>query len=133
MQIDAPAYFAAIDEARDPAPVMSREEAVMVAILSEPNVTGQCWACGADISQKTYNARWCDECLVIREQIRKAVKHQRARGTRAVGICVDCGKPYDPEPSSRSGPRCEDCAPLHKRKRQAEWARAKRARLRDAE
>lgn len=128
MEIDAATFFAAIDEARDPAPVMSREEAVIVAILNHASIPGRCAACGADTS-KLRQARWCDECYRVSNRLALIAANTRLRnGRKRMDNCVRCGKRFP----MRKGPsvRCVKCQAVHERQENAARMRERRRQQR---
>jgi hypothetical protein len=102
--IDAGVYFSRFEE--EPL-VMSREEAVLLALIDPVERLGFCCCCGHDISHKARQARWCDTCHAIKRSIQRVATTQRWRdGLRRQNRCK-CGKLF----TVRSGPekRCPRC------------------------
>lgn len=128
---DAVEFFAKVEERLDPPPTLSREEAVLLAVLDPLPFPGRCCACGDDISDKSGQARWCDECMTIRLLLAAQGSLYRWRaGTKRQDRCKDCGELYP----TRRGPgvRCPACQPIHTQEIKNRFDREMRRKKREA-
>lgn len=130
MEVDATTYFAAVDDARDPPPVMSREEAVLLALINDEHIPGLCAACRIPTERAEW-CRWCEDCAEVAYRFAQIARTgRRDNGLKAADNCIDCGKKYP----SRFGPsrRCVPCQGRHDRKAKTDSQRRRRARQREA-
>lgn len=114
MQIDAATFFAAIDEARDPSPILSREEAVLIAMANGERIPGHCAACRIPISNGPAG-RWCDECADAAERLRDALRWRKGQYVPSPFIkCSNCRVRF-PRPPGGRVTRCPPCQKAHRR------------------
>ena len=97
-----------------------------------------CVDCGADISHRARNARFCESCWTVREKERKSKAYQDNRTARREAAsnaywqdrtpvlqCVDCGADISHRP--RNTRLCESCSAIRDKQRKRQDYREKRA------
>lgn len=126
--MDAQQYMERFEAARLHRRNLTREELVMLAIADNVRTPGSCAACGADLSHRGTQARWCEECYAVSDQyVRLAATQRYRKGLTKMAHCSVCGKMYP----ARRGPhsRCVKCQREYQlaydRKRCREYRRAK--------
>jgi hypothetical protein len=119
--IDVMVFISAIEDAREPAPMLSREDAVFLAMVDNVRIPGFCAACRIKLD-KGPAAKWCDECLRIRNRIVDALYWHRSNSTAADIQCSVCKCKF-PKPRGGKVTRCPTCQKEYRRLRNTERMR----------
>ncbi len=105
--IDAMDYITQVEEALDPPRPLSREDMVILALVDNRRVYGECAACGAPTNPAAPNARWCKKCGAVARYFMtlRGMSRNRRPDSLMEKVC-ECGAPVT---AGNSAYRCDEC------------------------